>query len=185
MLGMTVSCARCHDHKFDPIPTMDYYSLHGVFTSINEPKEKPLIGKPPSDTDLAEFEKKMAELEDKDREIYYNLVAEKGAEFRKKAGRLYPGQSLRRQVRKRRSAQARVKVIEENKLERGVLNGVAAQWQESLRPLKWFCRIRRRRLEGPHQGIHVDDIASGNRGELNPARPRSLQEHAARFRAFD
>ncbi len=32
-LGLTVSCARCHDHKFDPIPTQDYYSLAGVFSS--------------------------------------------------------------------------------------------------------------------------------------------------------
>ncbi|MDB5289538.1 MAG: Planctomycete cytochrome, partial [Phycisphaerales bacterium] len=33
ILGLTVSCARCHDHKFDPIPTSDYYSLAGIFTS--------------------------------------------------------------------------------------------------------------------------------------------------------
>jgi hypothetical protein len=33
ILGMTVSCARCHDHKFDPIPTKDYYSLAGIFLS--------------------------------------------------------------------------------------------------------------------------------------------------------
>jgi hypothetical protein len=33
LLGLTVSCARCHDHKFDPIPTQDYYSLAGVFAS--------------------------------------------------------------------------------------------------------------------------------------------------------
>src|SRR5205823_3036200 len=32
-LGMTVGCARCHDHKFDPIPTLDYYSLAGIFRS--------------------------------------------------------------------------------------------------------------------------------------------------------
>jgi cytochrome c553 len=32
-LGLTVSCARCHDHKFDPIPTLDYYSLAGIFKS--------------------------------------------------------------------------------------------------------------------------------------------------------
>lgn len=32
-LGLTVSCARCHDHKFDPIPSQDYYSLAGVFHS--------------------------------------------------------------------------------------------------------------------------------------------------------
>ncbi|MBT6495436.1 MAG: DUF1549 domain-containing protein, partial [Planctomycetaceae bacterium] len=32
-LGMTASCARCHDHKFDPIPTADYYALAGIFNS--------------------------------------------------------------------------------------------------------------------------------------------------------
>ena len=32
-LGLIVSCARCHDHKFDPIPTRDYYALAGIFKS--------------------------------------------------------------------------------------------------------------------------------------------------------
>jgi len=45
-LGMSVACARCHDHKFDPIPTADYYSLHGVFASSEEPAELPLLGQP-------------------------------------------------------------------------------------------------------------------------------------------
>src|SRR5439155_20250417 len=32
-LGLTLACARCHDHKFDPIPTADYYGLAGIFFS--------------------------------------------------------------------------------------------------------------------------------------------------------
>jgi hypothetical protein len=36
-LGLTVSCARCHDHKFDPIPTADYYALYGIFESTRYP----------------------------------------------------------------------------------------------------------------------------------------------------
>src|SRR6185436_6000792 len=32
-LGLTVACARCHDHKFDPIPARDYYALAGIFRS--------------------------------------------------------------------------------------------------------------------------------------------------------
>src|SRR5208283_6920 len=42
--GLTVTCARCHDHKFDPIPQKDYYSLYGVFSNSVEPKDLPLIG---------------------------------------------------------------------------------------------------------------------------------------------
>lgn len=42
--GLTVACARCHDHMFDPIPTRDYYALHGIFASTEEPKELPVIG---------------------------------------------------------------------------------------------------------------------------------------------
>src|SRR5262245_39437938 len=33
VLGQTLGCARCHDHKFDPVPTADYYALAGIFTS--------------------------------------------------------------------------------------------------------------------------------------------------------
>ena len=42
LLGMTLGCARCHDHKFDPIPTRDYYALAGILRStklIRDPKE--------------------------------------------------------------------------------------------------------------------------------------------------
>lgn len=35
-MGLTVGCARCHDHKYDPIPTRDYYSLYGVFQNCSE-----------------------------------------------------------------------------------------------------------------------------------------------------
>lgn len=43
-LGLTVACAQCHDHKFDPIPTKDYYSLQGVFAST-QMDEVPLAAK--------------------------------------------------------------------------------------------------------------------------------------------
>ena len=43
LMGLTVGCARCHDHKYDPIPMADYYSLYGVFASSHEPGEKPFI----------------------------------------------------------------------------------------------------------------------------------------------
>ncbi|WP_315857199.1 PSD1 and planctomycete cytochrome C domain-containing protein [Rhodopirellula halodulae] len=43
LMGITISCARCHDHKYDPIPTEDYYSLYGVFASCALPETLPRI----------------------------------------------------------------------------------------------------------------------------------------------
>jgi mono/diheme cytochrome c family protein len=37
-LGVTLGCARCHDHKFDPIPTADYYAIYGILASTNYPE---------------------------------------------------------------------------------------------------------------------------------------------------
>jgi hypothetical protein len=42
ILGMTVACARCHDHKFDPIPTKDYYAMLGMFASTMR-AERPMF----------------------------------------------------------------------------------------------------------------------------------------------
>src|SRR5947209_1563618 len=60
LLGLTVACARCHDHKYDPIPQKDYYSLYGVFASSEAPLELPLIAQADRQPGLAEFEKKAA-----------------------------------------------------------------------------------------------------------------------------
>jgi hypothetical protein len=48
LMGLTMGCARCHTHKFDPIPTADYYSWYGVFRSSAEPYyfDKPLLERP-------------------------------------------------------------------------------------------------------------------------------------------
>ena len=46
-LGLTVKCARCHDHKFDPIPQVDYYKIAGAFwPGPIDPRERELLGGP-------------------------------------------------------------------------------------------------------------------------------------------
>ncbi|MBS1809545.1 MAG: PSD1 domain-containing protein [Acidobacteria bacterium] len=54
VLGLTVSCARCHNHKFDPIPTADYYSFYTIFNNSREPKDLPLLD--PKNADLTKWE---------------------------------------------------------------------------------------------------------------------------------
>jgi hypothetical protein len=56
-MAMTATCARCHDHKFDPILTQDYYALHGVFSSSIEPKEEPLLQTPKRTPSYLAFER--------------------------------------------------------------------------------------------------------------------------------
>jgi hypothetical protein len=65
MMGLTVSCARCHDHKFDPIPIADYYSLYGVFASSHEPGDKPFISDAIDPIQRAAFDEERKRREDK------------------------------------------------------------------------------------------------------------------------
>jgi hypothetical protein len=65
LLGLTVGCARCHDHKFDPIPQADYYSLYGVFASSVEPTVPPLFTDPPQTAAYRKFAKELQAREKK------------------------------------------------------------------------------------------------------------------------
>lgn len=56
LLGLTVSCARCHDHKFDPVTMADYYALYGVFRSSTEPMVPPAVSVPALNERYEEFE---------------------------------------------------------------------------------------------------------------------------------
>jgi mono/diheme cytochrome c family protein len=70
-LGLTVACARCHDHKYDPIPTTDYYALAGVFAS-SEYVEVPSAPK----EQVEAYDKAQAAIEGKNKEINAFLKAE-------------------------------------------------------------------------------------------------------------
>lgn len=77
LLGLTVACARCHDHKYDAIPTEDYYSLYGVFASSTPPDEYPLIGDAEDTPGYAAYK---AEL-DKRQQAFDDFAARKHAEL--------------------------------------------------------------------------------------------------------
>ncbi len=65
LMGVTAACARCHDHKFDPVSQKDYYALHGIFTSSEEPEEEPIISKRGTEKDFAEYQEKIQAIEER------------------------------------------------------------------------------------------------------------------------
>ncbi len=80
-LGITMGCARCHDHKYDPLPTRDYYRMVAIFAPF-EKTERPLVGEEEVaahkaankvvDEELKPWRKQMAELEKPFRERLMN-----------------------------------------------------------------------------------------------------------------
>ncbi len=62
-LGLTVSCARCHDHMADPITQRDYYALAGVFGSSHEPDDKPTVSQGGSSAESKDYERQRAAIE--------------------------------------------------------------------------------------------------------------------------
>ncbi len=80
-LGMTVTCARCHDHKFDPIPTKDYYSFYGIIANSIEPVQHPLLRKEDENSPLVReyrqgMERRLAALDNFKTKRHPELVAE-------------------------------------------------------------------------------------------------------------
>jgi hypothetical protein len=73
LLGLTVSCARCHDHKYDALPTEDYYSLYGIFASVRVPDELPLLSNGPPTPEFERYAAQLADIEKK-REEYNQKI---------------------------------------------------------------------------------------------------------------
>jgi cytochrome c553 len=63
--GLTAGCARCHTHKFDPIPIEDYYSLYSVFNNSHEPDSLPQIADATGKAAYARYQEQLAVLEAK------------------------------------------------------------------------------------------------------------------------
>jgi hypothetical protein len=96
-LGVTVSCARCHDHKFDPIPTRDYYSIAGIYMGTNL-SEAPLV--PPAEMKAyndAQFALKQTEV--KLKKAQAELKAKKGG-FTKQVPKAFAVKGLLDEVAK-------------------------------------------------------------------------------------
>ena len=62
LMGLTVSCARCHDHKFDAISTKDYYSLYATLANSIVPDNLPVVGGTPDSLRTIEYQRELQDL---------------------------------------------------------------------------------------------------------------------------
>jgi hypothetical protein len=127
-LALTVSCARCHDHKFDPIPTQDYYSLAGVFNST---KLSDVALAPKAEVDRFEMgQKQVAEMDKKLKDF---LKAEKTRAAEAKATEIAAYMLAARKVQARRMEKTNFSAAEQAKADK--LNpALLDRWLKYLEP---------------------------------------------------
>jgi len=171
-LGLTISCARCHDHKFDPISTKDYYSLASIFASTKQLSQiegtvsklyyAPLVAKDVA----AEYEAHQAKVAEKQKEID-TVVSAEAARYR---DQLAP-QMAQYMISARRVYQDGAKV-EDQHLDSNVLQ----RWIDYLKPTK----ERRPHLEPWYQAdaASLQVVATRYQGEFiaEAARRTKAQE---------
>ncbi len=78
LMGLTVACARCHDHKYDPIPTTDYYALYATLASSRAPDVLPIVGKPPNSDAFNRYQQEL----EKRRTIYEDMARDQAEVMR-------------------------------------------------------------------------------------------------------
>ncbi|HEX8312606.1 MAG TPA: PSD1 and planctomycete cytochrome C domain-containing protein [Chthoniobacteraceae bacterium] len=145
-LGMTVTCARCHDHMFDPIPTEDYYALHGVFASTVEPAEKPVIAAGGEAT-RAEFERRLSQLEERNRTAYYRLAGKVARDFQEKVRGYLLTTTLAGGRKNAEAASQRRELIRKHKLDPQIVQVMARKLRGEgsiaiLAPLRRFAELK-------------------------------------------
>ncbi len=135
LMGMTVACARCHDHKYDPIPTADFYALYGVFASSDDAVDMPEIAlKGKTDPNLrADYEKEKAAAQKALADFIQDLKDKAVADVLKKP-ELYFDALVKMEVT--RTADVR-KLITGKQMTETALTPLSQQWTALKREAKW------------------------------------------------
>ncbi|MBM3822448.1 MAG: DUF1553 domain-containing protein [Verrucomicrobia bacterium] len=126
--GLTVTCARCHDHKYDPVSIKDYYGLHGIFASSQEPADKPLLGSASLPSEYPAFKKERDRRQEEHDSFKKSKEEEALSEVRARTGdywlAAFDGQHLTDSARFE-------SLVRERKLD----PGVSRRWRDTLK--KW------------------------------------------------
>jgi len=191
-MGLTVACARCHDHKFDPIPTKDYYSLYGIFASCNEPGNKPLLGKVALPKEYPEYVAERAKREDELKKFREEKEAEVRTRLRSQVGDylLVAKEMAKLSDKSKQEALARERKLDPGVAERW-LNSLEG-WSKSQHPIfaPWFAlaALGEKEFETRAKELVAGFSSNAGTNALNPAvvsafaePPASLKEAATRY----
>ncbi len=194
-LGLTVSCARCHDHMFDPIPTTDYYALHGVFASTVEPVEKPLLST--QNLQAEDYKRQLAELEQKNRDRYYQFAGGLQEEFFNKVdGYLLVSQYGGKRNASAEDQKARIATQNKYKLERDLLQAMSrgAKTADSVfGPFRAFSQLKAEEFEAKAPEIVAEIATGGSRkrpynslvaAAFKDAQPKSIEDVAVIYKTL-
>ncbi|MEI6712680.1 MAG: PSD1 and planctomycete cytochrome C domain-containing protein [Verrucomicrobiota bacterium] len=119
-LGLTLACARCHDHKFDPVKMTDYYALKGVFLSTAEPHEGPVIAGDPNTREYQEFEQKLAVLQKHAYSTVYQMQREFAETFRQAPAAFFEAAYYSKDTTDPAALKKANEIVVKNKLEPGI-----------------------------------------------------------------
>lgn len=177
-LGITVACARCHDHMFDPIPQKDYYALHGVFANIYEPEDQPVLNQP-DPKKLKDFQDTLAKYEEDDRTEFFKVLTDGARQFREKSKAYLYAASLARRNSDEAALKEKDRIIEQEKLDEQIINFIRGRVNNDMRlfgPLRSFMDLADADYEVIGQK-KVQEIAANVGNIYNPL-------VAAKFKGF-
>ncbi|NDA67581.1 MAG: DUF1549 domain-containing protein, partial [Verrucomicrobia bacterium] len=169
-LGLTLACARCHDHKFDPVTQADYYALHGVFRSTTQPTEGPVIwGGDTASREYQTYEGKLRELQDHAWAAYLHIAKRENARMRANASKYFQWAIA---VSKKVESDADRKALEALKVKLGLAGDDTYWLRGEFAPN--FKFNGRDPIFGPFVALgegnkkYFDEIMSGKRTGYNP-----------------
>ncbi len=188
MLGLTISCARCHDHKFDPISQREYYAMAGIFLStdtlfgtangiqnrhstelITLPSGAPTLGKTLAAADRAKMEQRLADLRKEQREMISSRFGAGPNSGRQLSG----GDQIRllTTITQIGSLETQLKSFDESGQSKALAMGVKDLPQNSANGFSRFGEFMRRgpqaRLGRPQEFNSIRDSALYARGEAD------------------
>lgn len=180
-MGLTVACARCHDHKYDPIPTKDYYSLYGVFASSMEPEVEPLLGGTATNKLQQQYLAERKRREDEKNQYHHSKEDEMAQQVRQRTGDYLLTAYETEHLADKSKAEG---IIRERKLDPGIVHrwvGSLKSWEQGSNAVftPWFAFAALPEKEFPAKAKELATGFAAKKDLASPINPLVAQAFAS------